>query len=438
MPKANMNRKITTEEKKLVIELYKDGKLPSVIGKELRMYHKVIVGILHENGLHIYQDMIPEDLKEKIINDYVVSGHNATDISDRYIIKRDAIVYLLRKNNLYKGDPRSYSDDDIKFLLEHYPTDSWDSLLTHFPNKNKQNIQSIASTLGIKRVVGVPKVWSSEEIEELKNVWGAGLSKIELEHLFNRTYDAISTKAYKLKLTTPRTWTKKEDSIIIENYNKIPIDKIVNLLPNRTEYGIKVRARKLGIYSYLYDPWTEWENETLKENWKLLPDCRLAELIGRSRQSVKERRHYYGFYRQDPNNKSYPTLSKYIRGQIWDWKLKSMESCQWKCVFTGSKDFEIHHLYGVSNILSDIISKHHIQEKQIEEYTQEELDNITQLFIKEQAKYPLGVCVKKDIHVLFHRLYGQYYNTPEQWYQFEIDYKNGVYDTLINKNEKIA
>lgn len=115
-----------------------------------------------------------------------------------------------------------------------------------------------------------------------------------------------------------------------------------------------------------------------------------------------------------------------------------MESCQWKCVLTGSKDFEIHHLYGVSNILSDIISKHHIQEKQIEKYTQDELDNITQLFIKEQAKYPLGVCVKKDIHVLFHRLYGQYYNTPEQWYQFEIDYKNGVYDTLINKNEKIA
>ena len=119
MPKANMNRKITTEEKKLVIELYKDGKLPSVIGKELRIYHKVVVGILHENGLHIYQDTIPEDLKEKIINDYVVSGHNATDISDRYIIKRNVIVYLLRKNNLYKGDSRSYSDDDIKFLPEH-------------------------------------------------------------------------------------------------------------------------------------------------------------------------------------------------------------------------------------------------------------------------------------------------------------------------------
>lgn len=47
----------------------------------------------------------------------------------------------------------------------------------------------------------------------------------------------------------------------------------------------------------------------------------------------------------------------------------------------------------------------------------------------------LGVCIDENIHKLFHSVYGQYCNTPEQWYQFEKDYKNGIYDEY---NEKIA
>lgn len=113
-----------------------------------------------------------------------------------------------------------------------------------------------------------------------------------------------------------------------------------------------------------------------------------------------------------------------------------MENCNWQCVITGSKDFEIHHLYSVSNILSDIMSKYNILEKQIEEYTQDELNNITQLFIEEQSKHPLGICVRKDIHALFHKLYGKYYNTPEQWYQFQKDLCEGIYDDLLEN--KIA
>lgn len=28
-------------------------------------------------------------------------------------------------------------------------------------------------------------------------------------------------------------------------------------------------------------------------------------------------------------------------------------------------------------------------------------------------------------------LYGQYYNTPKQWYQFEKDFKAGIYDEYL-------
>lgn len=384
-----MNRVLTAEEQKQIVGLYKDGLQPSEICKKLRTYHKYVIKVLNDNGLHFYVNEITDELKEKIIDDYINAQETITIISDKYLIKRDKIRNFLNKSWVYKGDDRGlFTNEDLEWLRIHYPSDDWSIILSHFPSKNRRSINFFVSKYGIKRDVDI---WTEEEINKMRMVW--------------------------------------ED--------RPPREELLRIFPNRSPGAIYSKAEKLGIYSDTYNmPWTSEEDGFLIENWRLLPDYRLGECIGRSRQGVKERRHYLKLYRQDMENKTYPTLSKYLRGQIWDWKSKSMEACQWKCVLTGSKDFEIHHLYGVSNILSDIISKYNIQEKQIEDYSQEELNYITNLFISEQNKYPLGVCVRKDIHVLFHKLYGQYYNTPEQWYQFESDYKNGVYDKLINN--KIA
>lgn len=109
-----------------------------------------------------------------------------------------------------------------------------------------------------------------------------------------------------------------------------------------------------------------------------------------------------------------------------------MKECNYKCIFTGSKRFQIHHLYGVSNILNDIMTENNFPiYDNFSEYSDEELNEILNAFIIKQNKYPLGVCIEKDIHVLFHSLYGQYYNTPKQWYQFEKDFKAGIYDKLL-------
>lgn len=436
MPKANMNRILTVEEQKQIVRLYKNGLRPSEICKKLRTYHKYVIKVLNDNGLHFYVNELTNELKEKIINDYVNAQETITSISDKYLIKRDKIRNFLNKSGVYKGDDRGlFTNEDLEWLRIHYPSDDWSIILSHFPSKNRQSIHSFVSKYGIKRDVDI---WTEEEINKMKMVWEDRPPREELLRIFpNRSLSAIYSKAEKLGITKTRLWTEEEDAIIREKYKSLSNEEIDNLFPNRSGYSVQQRARKLGIYSDTYNmPWTSEEDVFLIENWMLLPDYRLGECIGRSRQGVKERRHYLKLYRQDMENKTYPTLSKYLRGQIWDWKSKSMEACQWKCVLTGSKDFEIHHLYGVSNILSDIISKYNIQEKQIEDYSQEELNYITNLFIREQNKYPLGVCIRKDIHVLFHKLYGQYYNTPEQWYQFESDYKNGAYDKLINN--KIA
>lgn len=67
----------------------------------------------------------------------------------------------------------------------------------------------------------------------------------------------------------------------------------------------------------------------------------------------------------------------------------------------------------------------------IEDYTKEELDYFLSIFNDIHSKYPLGVCVRKDIHDLFHNIYGSGGNTIEQWNKFCEEMNNGLYTEQI-------
>ena len=154
--------------------------------------------------------------------------------------------------------------------------------------------------------------------------------------------------------------------------------------------------------------------------------------FGKSFRSVKWKQEELHLFRKEMNNQSYPTLAEYLRGQNQKWKNDSMENCNYKCVLTNSKNFEIHHLYGVSNIVNDILNQYpQYKNKNFDDYSNEDLDFLRIKFLEEQSKYPLGECIDKKLHVLFHSLYGQYYNTPEQWYRFKEDYLKGEYKNIV-------
>lgn len=285
-----------------------------------------------------------------------------------------------------------YTDEDIVFLKNNYPIGNWDEIFKRFPNLTKSCIHKKCHRLGIK---------------------------------FDMTYKSINTD-----FKNRKRWTNDELRILKENYSHIPIENMLLLLPNRSIDSIRQCARKNGLSSYtrLNSLWSTFELDYIRNNWISVPDKIMAEHLGRTFRSVKAKREELGFFRQNIDDYSYPTLSKFLRGQNQEWKKESMKSCNYKCVLTGSKNFEIHHLYGVSNIINDILNKHvEYKDKDFSDYTDEDLSFILQLFIEEQSKYPLGECVDKKIHVLFHSMYGQYYNTPEQWYKFKKDYLNGIY-----------
>lgn len=370
-----------------------------------------------------------------IIADYK-NGLTPKELENKYSHQSMSIINKLINLGLYSKQNYRFTDEDIAFLKIYYPRGNWDIIMQRFPSSTKSSIMTKMSKLGIKMEINH---WSKEELDLLAQNIGI-LSDEELVKLFNGKYTigAIKTKANKALGYTSKKWTQDEDDIMYKYYPILSPTEVAEMLPNRTYYGVIHRAKVLNIQSNINRNWSEEENNYIKENYKLQPDYIIAKELNRSQSCVKNQRHVLGLYRRDIDSFTYPTISKYIRGHIQSWKNESMKECGYKCIFTGNKEFQIHHLYGVSNIIEDIFNNNDIIYKEnIENYSKDELAYILDLFLKEQAKYPLGKCVSKDIHVLFHSLYGQYYNTPEQWYQFEKDYKNGLYNNYYIENNKL-
>ena len=229
-------------------------------------------------------------------------------------------------------------------------------------------------------------------------------------------------------------WTDEDDKLLIMLYENTDINEVVKRFPNRDKNSIIHRAMKLNLNSYNHPIWTKEDELYIIDNWLVLPDEIMARNIGKTKNAVKRKRNLLGLHRQDKTKRTYENITKYIRGNIYDWKCNSMKACNYKCILTNSKDFEIHHLYPVNKIIDNIFTRYSLVYKEFKDYSEIELNNILQLFLQEQSKYPLGECIRKDLHILFHSLYGQYNTTIEQWEQFKKDYKNGVYNNRIKRD----
>ncbi|MGN1221727.1 MAG: hypothetical protein ACI4TT_00665, partial [Christensenellales bacterium] len=63
-----------------------------------------------------------------------------------------------------------------------------------------------------------------------------------------------------------------------------------------------------------------------------------------------------------------------------------------------------------------------LKSNNIDDYSKNELDYILEIFLEKHNQYPLGVCIRKDIHDLFHKIYGSGGNTEIQWKNFINNY----------------
>jgi hypothetical protein len=134
-----------------------------------------------------------------------------------------------------------------------------------------------------------------------------------------------------------------------------------------------------------------------------------------------------------PNWTGKSPLRKYLREHsIVDWKKESMKDCNYKCVISGGRFDEIHHLINVDTMIQETLDFLGLQYRNsVSFYTNKELEKIISKFLELHDKHPLGVCLTKEIHKLFHKRYGYTNNSPEQFEEFKLDYLSGKYEVSV-------
>lgn len=126
-------------------------------------------------------------------------------------------------------------------------------------------------------------------------------------------------------------------------------------------------------------------------------------------------------------------LIRYVRRKVNCWRKDSLKFNNYTCNITGQVggDLVIHHLYSFKHILEEAMNELNMPiYENIISYSYEELNDIVSLIKDKHYEYGLGVCLAKDVHDEFHKIYGKYSgkNTPEQFDEFKQRYLNHEFD----------
>ena len=337
-------------------------------------------------------------------------------------------------NNPSKRYYSKLTDEQKREIEDMYRDGRLKEILNIHPTLEKNFLYNLISR---NKIENGKYFWTEEDTNYLRDNIGLGYDKL-FEYFSGRhTKNAIETKAQKMGLTKSQDWTEDELNIMKKYYSILPKEDIQKLLPNRTWNSIILKGSNLKIKSlhYLSEKYSEEEENFIKENFGKMTDAEIAKAIGKTIHGICDKRRLLGLYYLDKNYSKYNNISKFFRAHIYDWKENSMKQCNYQCIFTGSKDYAIHHIISFNTILSEffsyIESKNLLKSNNLSDYSKEELDNLIKIFNTIHDKYPLGICVRKDIHNLFHNIYGSGGNTKEQWDLFSEKYLNHEYDSLI-------
>lgn len=280
--------------------------------------------------------------------------------------------------------------------------------------------------------------WSDSDSQLLIDNYGKIKTK-ELQSMLSKAYStkAINSQAIRLGLTFDRSWTKKEEKIINDNYEKIPIGDLLKLLPNRTINAVRDKAHALGLnsYNYLSKKYSDSDIEYLKNNYSSKTNEELGEYLNHSARAIQQRLGILGLYRPtDLEKLYYKELASFVRANIQTWRNSVREKNNFTCELTGTRtNIIIHHCRSFNLILNEAIElTDFIIKENFNDYDIDKLDELVQVFLDLQEYYKEYVCINEDIHRLFHKEYGYGNNTMEQWNEFVEKYRNRDYESKVS------
>lgn len=289
----------------------------------------------------------------------------------------------------------------------------------------------------------VPKTWWSVEDEELlASVYPHHLNSEIIELYFpNKTekdlWDKVFTmnkeKGYnivKTKETVNRRYKIHSEMMSGENS---PLYGVSKTDEQKRKISESRKGRFVGENSYWFG------RKRSKENRMKI--SKIKKELGQWKGNKNPR--YIDPLKKEKNGMWKGGISElhvHLRRFIKPWKDDSMKDCNYKCIVTGGKFDNVHHLFNFSFILEETVKIVNLPVyEQINKYTNEELKLIEDTCMNLHYEYGLGVCLRKDIHKLFHDLYGYTNNNLEQFEEFKLRYRLGEFSKLDSEEgEKIG
>lgn len=321
-----------------------------------------------------------------------------------------------------------WTDEAKEKFIQMYPTASMEEMMNEFPVKEKTIIAK-ACELKVKRQNVANAKYTKTEDTILLNGIRRKMTVSEIQkNIPWRTIGSIQSRLDQISDGKRQYWTKEEDDLLQGVYENISLDETVELFPNRTRNAIITHAKILGLHAYVDTKYySDKEEKFILDNYQTMSDDEIALALGRSKSSIKNHRALMGIYRAPKGNINYENTSIYVRRHNVQWKKDSMIECGFKCIVTGERFDEIHHLVSLNTILENVYAKSSIDREtfDINQISEQARGKFMQCVYDEQSRYPLGVCLRKDIHCQFHNQYGYGDNTLEQFEEFlHINYPN--------------
>jgi len=261
--------------------------------------------------------------------------------------------------------------------------------------------------------------WSLQEIEWLyENYIKTGKQDLILK--FGKPYKTITNVIEQIgirKFNKSTDWTEDELKILKENYANTLLDDLKVMIPKRTVVAMRKQAGAMGIYR---DEDIIFKETSLAHMGFIMPEETKIKLSRSNKGRITN---------------GLTPLVVFFRCSLYEWKIESLKKYDYKCAFTriNNKTIEIHHVNkNFSEIIQETMTILGIEIKDnVEKYSAEEIKLMQDKFLELNFKHGLGVPICKYIHRLFHTIYGLKNNTKEQFDDFELNYKNGIYNESL-------
>lgn len=120
-------------------------------------------------------------------------------------------------------------------------------------------------------------------------------------------------------------------------------------------------------------------------------------------------------------------ISVLARTKLEKWVNETLEFYNYTCYISNeTKNIDVHHIYSFKSIVETILSKYEIKtDDDCKKLNKENIEKIRDEIVELNNSFGFGVCLRRDIHVLFHSIFGHGNNTPEQFYEFVERIKSG-------------